>query len=226
MARIWESWQATHAQRLQVRDPVPVLSAAVSEATAVRAALVAPGILMEGMSSSDRLTRLTATFDRSGGTGAKVLIRRVWLGHLPEVLVRKQRAVYESYADPKADFGRDESIASTDPAEIVGRLGELVAETGADALNLRVQLPGMAPEVIREQIEMIGREVVRPLKRLGPTAEPAGAEHSATGPTTSKTANHYVEDGNNYVKTATTTSKTAPLRVVLRLPRPARRGVE
>lgn len=150
------------------RDPVPVLSAAVSEAAARRAARCGAGILMEGMSSPDRLAQLTAAFDLAGGSGAKVLIRRVWLGHLPATLVRKQRAVYESYADPKTSFGGDQTIAASDPAEIVERLSELVAATGADALNLRVQLPGMEPDAVREQIEALGLEVVRPLKETWP----------------------------------------------------------
>jgi hypothetical protein len=36
--------------------------------------------------------------------------------------------------------------------------------SGVDALNLRVQLPGMAPEAVSEQIELLGTEVVGPLK--------------------------------------------------------------
>ena len=64
------------------RAPVPVLSAAVSVAAAVRAARCGAGILMEGMSAPDRLARLTRAFEEAGGTGSKVLIRRVWLGRV------------------------------------------------------------------------------------------------------------------------------------------------
>ncbi len=80
------------------RDPVPVLSAAVSVAAAARAAVCGAGILMEGMSAPARLARLTRAFGEAGGQGARVLIRRVWLGRLPSGLVESQRAVYESYA--------------------------------------------------------------------------------------------------------------------------------
>ena len=65
------------------RAPVPVLSAAVSVAAAVRAARCGAGILMEGMSAPARLARLTEAFEEAGGTGSKVLIRRVWLGRVP-----------------------------------------------------------------------------------------------------------------------------------------------
>ena len=152
------------ALRACLDDPVPVLSAAVSVAAAVRAARCGAGILMEGMSGVDRLARLTEAFDAAGGTGSKVLIRRVWLGEVPADLVARQRAVYDSYSNATASFGDDQTIAASDPAEIVDRLGELVVASGADALNLRVHLPGMAPEVVREQIAVLGTEVVGPLR--------------------------------------------------------------
>jgi alkanesulfonate monooxygenase SsuD/methylene tetrahydromethanopterin reductase-like flavin-dependent oxidoreductase (luciferase family) len=146
------------------RDPVPVLSAAVSVAAAVRAARCGAGILMEGMSTPARLARLTAAFAGAGGTGPAVLIRRVWLGRVPTRLVARQRAVYESYAGRGRTFDEDQTIAADEPAEMVERLATTMGEVGADALNLRVQLPGMAPEEVREQIARIGTTVVGPLQ--------------------------------------------------------------
>jgi alkanesulfonate monooxygenase SsuD/methylene tetrahydromethanopterin reductase-like flavin-dependent oxidoreductase (luciferase family) len=152
------------ALRACLDDPVPVLSAAVSVAAATRAASCGAGILLEGMSGVDRLARLTDAYDAADGAGSKVLIRRVWLGDLPADLVRRQRAVYDSYSNATSSFGDDQTVASSDPAEIVGRLAEIVLASGVDALNLRVQLPGMAPEAVSEQIELLGTEVVGPLK--------------------------------------------------------------
>jgi alkanesulfonate monooxygenase SsuD/methylene tetrahydromethanopterin reductase-like flavin-dependent oxidoreductase (luciferase family) len=150
-------------------SPVPVLSAAVSITAAKRAARCGAGMLMEGMSNPDRLAALTRAFDQTDGRGSKVLIRRVWLGDVQGELVRHQRAVYDSYSNASTTFGDDETIASRKPAEIVSRLADLVEATNADALNLRVHLPGMPPEAIREQIEALGSEVVRPLKATWPT---------------------------------------------------------
>lgn len=152
------------------RHPVPVLSAAVSVTAAERAAKCGAGILMEGMSSIDRLTTLTEAFDRSGGTGSKVLIRRVWLGDVQTDLVRRQRDVYDSYSGAISTFGDDQTIASTDPAEVVARLCELIEATKIDALNLRVHLPGIPPEAIRDQIEALGTEVIAPLRENWPTS--------------------------------------------------------
>jgi alkanesulfonate monooxygenase SsuD/methylene tetrahydromethanopterin reductase-like flavin-dependent oxidoreductase (luciferase family) len=142
--------------------PVPVLSAAVSVAAAVRAARCGAGILMEGMSAPDRLARLTGAFAQAGGTGSRVLIRRVWLGRVQSRLIEDQRAVYDSYAG--GSFGADQKIASDSPGELAELLAATMHEAGADALNVRVQLPGMAPDQVREQIEQIGSAVVPSLK--------------------------------------------------------------
>jgi alkanesulfonate monooxygenase SsuD/methylene tetrahydromethanopterin reductase-like flavin-dependent oxidoreductase (luciferase family) len=149
-------------------DPVPVISAAVSATAAARAARCGAGILMEGMSSPDRLATLTEAYDRAGGSGSKVLIRRVWLGDPHTDLVRRQRAVYDSYSGAATTFGDDQTIASREPAEVVERLRGLIEATNTDALNLRVHLPGIPPEAIREQIEALGMEVVTPLRGSWP----------------------------------------------------------
>jgi alkanesulfonate monooxygenase SsuD/methylene tetrahydromethanopterin reductase-like flavin-dependent oxidoreductase (luciferase family) len=151
---------------------VPVLSAAVSVAAAVRSARSGAGILMEGMSAPGRLARLTQAFDETGGTGAKVLIRRVWLGRVRSGLVEDQRAVYESYAGGVGAFGADQTVASDDPGELAERLAAAMGEVGADGLNLRVQLPGMTPDQVREQIEQIGSMVLGPLKRALSSSPP------------------------------------------------------
>jgi len=150
--------------------PVPVLSAAVSVTAATRATQCGAGILMEGMSGPDRVAQLTEAFDTAGGTGSKVLIRRVWLGELPADLVHRQRAIYDSYSGVRSPFGDDQTIASADPTEVVARLREIVEATGTDALNVRVQLPGMAPQEVREQIEALGSDVIEPLRASWPTS--------------------------------------------------------
>ena len=151
------------------QTPVPVLSAAVSVAAALRAARCGAGILMEGMSAPPRLARLTRAFDEAGGSGSKVLIRRIWLGRPRTGLIDTQRAVYESYAPDASSFGEDQTIASDDPDELAARLADTAREVGADALNLRVQLPGMSPEHVREQIERIGSTVVPTLRKIRPS---------------------------------------------------------
>jgi hypothetical protein len=139
------------------------LSAAVSVAAATRAARSGAGVLMEGMSSGPALSKVTEAFDHAGGTGTKMLIRRVWLGDVRSDLVVRQRQVYDGYAGG-AGFGDDQTVTSTDPERMAVQLHEVVRSAGADALNLRVHLPGMAPDSVRAQIARLGAEVL-PLLR-------------------------------------------------------------
>ena len=146
--------------------PVAVLSAASSRAAAERAAACGAGILMEGMSAVDRLSRICASYDEAGGRQSKVLIRRVWLGDPQRELVDRQRKVYATYAEGSGAFGADQTISGHDPDQVAGRLHEVLTVSGADALNLRVHLPGMAPDEVREQILRLGQDVVPRLRTL------------------------------------------------------------
>jgi alkanesulfonate monooxygenase SsuD/methylene tetrahydromethanopterin reductase-like flavin-dependent oxidoreductase (luciferase family) len=148
--------------------PVPVLSAAVSVAAATRAARTGAGLLMEGMSSGPALSKVTAAFDQAGGSGTKMLIRRVWLGDLRSDLVDRQRQVYDGYAGG-AGFGDDQTVSSTDPNRLADQLHDVMMSAGADALNLRVHLPGMTPDSVRRQIDRLGADIVPRLRERLPT---------------------------------------------------------
>jgi Luciferase-like monooxygenase len=144
--------------------PVPVLSAAVSPAAARRAAGCGAGVLYEGMSPPDKLAKLSRTFDEAGGTGRKVLIRRVWLGERRSEEIGHQRAIYASYGSSGRAMPEDQTIAAADGAELVERLAAVVTAVGADALNLRLHLVGIPAEAIREQIAGLG-EALPALRR-------------------------------------------------------------
>jgi alkanesulfonate monooxygenase SsuD/methylene tetrahydromethanopterin reductase-like flavin-dependent oxidoreductase (luciferase family) len=146
--------------------PIPVLSAAVSPTAARRAARVGAGIILEAMSTVARQRELCDAFDASGGTQPKVLIRRVWLGELPAAAVEAQRKVYESYSsgDAMKHWADDQTVNSNDPSEVADRLVSVLDAVNADALNLRVHLPGIDATSAREQIARLGEEVL-PLLR-------------------------------------------------------------
>jgi alkanesulfonate monooxygenase SsuD/methylene tetrahydromethanopterin reductase-like flavin-dependent oxidoreductase (luciferase family) len=145
--------------------PVPVLSAAASPAAARRAARCGAGILTEGLSDAARLRSICDAYDEAGGTGTRVVIRRVWLGEADPGLVTRQRAVYDSYAPTGRAFGEDQTVATDDPAEMAERLEALRRAAGADALNLRVHLPGVSPDAARRQIVALAEQVVPLLRR-------------------------------------------------------------
>jgi alkanesulfonate monooxygenase SsuD/methylene tetrahydromethanopterin reductase-like flavin-dependent oxidoreductase (luciferase family) len=159
------------ALQLGVAAPIPVLSAAASTTAARRAAGCGAGILMEGMSTVERLTSFCAAYDEAGGTQSKVLIRRVWLGEPLTELVEKQRAVYQSYSSG-GSFPADQTVTTTDPAAMAETLHQTMLEVGADAINLRIHLPGIHAGDARRQITALADDVVPRLRqRLG---SPAG----------------------------------------------------
>jgi alkanesulfonate monooxygenase SsuD/methylene tetrahydromethanopterin reductase-like flavin-dependent oxidoreductase (luciferase family) len=152
------------ALRRCVDHPVPVLSAAASTGAARRAARGRAGLILEGMSTPDRLARICAAYDESGGTGSKVLIRRVWVGRPDTGLVDRQRRVYDSYTSASASFGQDQTVSADEPLELAERLLSVLRASGADSLNLRVHLPGMSAAAVRDQIARLGDEVVPRLR--------------------------------------------------------------
>ena len=145
--------------------PIPVLSAAVSPAAVRRAAGCGAGVLYEGMSTPDQLARLSAAYDDAGGTGGKMLIRRVWLGERRSEEIEQQRKIYESYSSGERPFPQDQTVTGADGGELADRLAEVVGTVGADALNLRLHLVGLPPEAIREQIAALGAQVLPRLRR-------------------------------------------------------------
>ena len=144
--------------------PIPVLSAAASPAAAQRAAICGAGILCEGMSDVNRLRRIIDAYKAAGGDQTKVIIRRVWIGPPPTTLIDRQRGVYDSYAGSGTSFADDQTISADDPDELAERIHAIWRASGADAVNVRVHLPGVPPSDIRRQIMVLGNEVI-PLVR-------------------------------------------------------------
>lgn len=153
--------------------PVPVLSAAASPGAARRAARCGAGILSEGMSDVGRLRRICDAYDGAGGDGPKVVIRRVWLGAPPTALIERQRGVYDSYAGPATAFADDQTITADDPVDLAGRIHATWLASGADALNLRVHVPGVPPAEARRQITALAAEVLPRVRRLWGRPDPA-----------------------------------------------------
>ena len=142
--------------------PIPLLSAAASATAARRAARNRCGLLFDSLVTPDRCRELVDAYRAGGGAGPVVLIRRCWLGTPPTAEVDRQVDVYRSYAPgtAPAHWGRDEMIDSRNADDIAARLVAAARDAGADALNLRVHVPGVGPEAAREQIERLGTEVV------------------------------------------------------------------
>jgi alkanesulfonate monooxygenase SsuD/methylene tetrahydromethanopterin reductase-like flavin-dependent oxidoreductase (luciferase family) len=150
-------------------SPVPLVSAAMGATAVRRAAGLGAGILLDSLSTAERGAELIGRYRDAGGAGACVLIRRAWVGALPEEAFAAQVDVYRTYsADAvNAHWQEGEVAGATAGAaadEVVAELADGVRATGADALNLRVHVPGVAPAQAREQITLLGDEVLPGLR--------------------------------------------------------------
>jgi hypothetical protein len=89
------------------------------------------------------------------------MIRRVWMGSPDSVRHARQIAVYQGYAEPSAQahWTGDQLVHSDDPLSVAEQLAEAASTGGADALNLRVHVPGMTPEEVAGQIAALAKVV-------------------------------------------------------------------
>lgn len=135
--------------------PVPVVSAAMSPGAARRAARVGVGLLFDSLTATERVRQLVDIHRKAGGSSPNILIRRAWVGPPPAREGGRQVDFYRSYASAAAmaHWGGDEMVTGPDAVSVASGLAATLEATGADALNIRVHLPGVSPAVIRAQIE-------------------------------------------------------------------------
>lgn len=154
--------------------PVPLVSAAMSAAAVRRSAASGVGLLFDSLSDAARCRRLVDVYEDAGGAGPVVLIRRAWVGPVPAQLQQRQRALYESYAPAGAvaHWTGDQMVSDDAPTEVGERLAAQAEAAGADCLNLRVHVPGVAPEAIRDQIDAMA-DVCAQLRRSWAGSGPA-----------------------------------------------------
>jgi hypothetical protein len=103
------------------------------------------------------------------------MIRRAWMGEPPRERLDDQIDVYRSYSPTSAQqhWGGDELVDAPTPEQVVAGLIDAVDRAGADALNLRVHVPGVSPEAARGQIAQLGDEVLPRLRAALPDRTPA-----------------------------------------------------
>lgn len=150
-----------------IDHPVPMVVAAQSGPAVRRAAGLGIGVLYDSLQTNAVSRRLSDSYDAAGGTAAKVLIRRVWVGDPPTDAMAAQMDRYRAAASSKTieAWGQaDQLISGADAAEAADRLIEALRESNCNAVNVRVHLRGLSPQQVDEQIEL-HREVFVPRVR-------------------------------------------------------------
>ena len=152
--------------------PIPVVSAAMSRTACRRAAAAGAGLIFAGTSSNEHCREMSDFYRAEGGSAPVILVRRVWLGQGGQARHEKQVDLYRSYTSgaQQSKWGSEQQIEGS-PAEIAERLLADMAATGADALNLRVHVPGVTPEEAGDHIaglrEVVARARLRPFPAAG-----------------------------------------------------------
>ena len=149
--------------------PVPVVSATTTKFGVRLAAAVGAGIMLDGLSPLSWSIELADTYRAAGGRGPVVLSRRAWLGEAPTGAASDDVQRYQSFtpAGTHARITSDDSmIAHPDADELAARLASARAATHADCLSLRINLPGIGPQAVREQIVRLGAEVAPRIRSI------------------------------------------------------------
>ncbi|MCU1376568.1 MAG: class flavin-dependent oxidoreductase [Actinomycetia bacterium] len=143
--------------------PVPVVSAVTTLAGTTVAAAAGAGLMLDGFSPVSWSAELAENWRQARGRGRVVLSRRVWLGDAAGDATVDEMAKYRGFSSSamqervEAD---DSLITSGAPKEVAAGLRAAAEAVGADSLSLRVHLPGVGPEGVRDQLARLGAEVL------------------------------------------------------------------
>ncbi len=110
---------------------------------------------------------MVGVYREAGGPGPVVLVRRAWIGGAPPLELEKARdaLVRETVPVYKRDawLSPEEMIINGESHEVADQLADVMDQTGADALNLRVHVPGLHPAAVVDQIGLL-RDVLPQLR--------------------------------------------------------------
>ena len=159
---------ANDAAVQRCRDhPVPVVSATTTKLGVRLAAAAGAGIMLDGLSPLSWSIRLADAYRVAGGPGPVVLSRRAWFGEAPTSAAADDVQRYQSFT-PRATHDRitgdDSMIVHRDAGELAALLVAARNAVRADCLTLRLNLPGIGPAAVREQIVRFGAEILPRLR--------------------------------------------------------------
>lgn len=150
------------AVRALAGSPLPMAVGTQSGAAVRRAAKHELAVLYDSIQGAEVSKRLSDAYDEAGGKEAKILIRRVWVGEAPNDEMAAQMEHYRSYASDKAqaNWGAgDQLIVGATPQEAAARLGQVMAASNCDTINIRIHVKGLSPDQVEGQLDMYGQHL-------------------------------------------------------------------
>jgi alkanesulfonate monooxygenase SsuD/methylene tetrahydromethanopterin reductase-like flavin-dependent oxidoreductase (luciferase family) len=157
--------------------PPPLLAATATNRGVLRAAALQLGVVFPEGGDADAQGELVAAYREAGGAGPVVRIRSVWLGEPPAGAAVRREETYKKAAAAGSALsgGFAEPFLHGEPGAVATALRDELARSGVSALNLRVHLPGVAPEEIEDQIGRAGAELLPELRAFADATAEAWA---------------------------------------------------
>ena len=153
---------------------VPLLAGVGGPTGARRAARLGLGLLVTSLRGSAEVRTLTDQFRADGGTGPTVLIRRVHVGESPPEGFDASMSDWRPQSDGSATWlsAAEGALVTGSADEVAHALTAAQAESGCDALNLRLDVHAARPEVALEQIEVLSASVLPAVRAAATQREP------------------------------------------------------
>jgi alkanesulfonate monooxygenase SsuD/methylene tetrahydromethanopterin reductase-like flavin-dependent oxidoreductase (luciferase family) len=148
--------------------PVPAAAIVDGPIGARRAATAGAGAIFGAFTAAAPVRSLLEVYEAAGGRGPRLLIRRAWLGTMPEGALEQMLAAARRLGAGGSSerAGDDVLVVDTDSGALAERLAAVLRESGADALNLRFVAPGAGGAEVEDQIARFGSEVLPRLRGL------------------------------------------------------------
>jgi alkanesulfonate monooxygenase SsuD/methylene tetrahydromethanopterin reductase-like flavin-dependent oxidoreductase (luciferase family) len=149
--------------------PIPLIVAAQGPLAVKRAARLGLGLIYDSLQTLERTRDLSDIHAQEGGTGTRILIRRVWLGEPPLEAIMAQMSRFRAVGPAGLQEHWDPNggcVSARDGRELAEQLHDLMTRGGCHAVNLRVFQAGLSPNDVRDQIGLLGRETLPHLRKL------------------------------------------------------------
>jgi alkanesulfonate monooxygenase SsuD/methylene tetrahydromethanopterin reductase-like flavin-dependent oxidoreductase (luciferase family) len=153
---------------------IPIVAGVQTVKTTERAARLGMGVLFNSLQTIDAVREQTDAYTEAGGTGAKVLIRRLWVGDPPTANIATQMTRYQAAAMTGEATARimdrwgqgDNQIAGSEGTAVAEELYDTMVRSGCDTVNVRIFLAGLASSEIHEQMSRHASETLPRLRVL------------------------------------------------------------
>ena len=149
--------------------PIPMAVAAQSTGAVKRAAGLNTGIMYDSIQPNEHSRKLSDLYTATGGSAAKILIRRVWIGDMPEENVKAQMAAFMAVAPDRAKknwTGESQTCVAPTGEEAAELLAQTMIESGTNTANVRIYVKGLEPAQVRAQLERHGSEFIPRFRKL------------------------------------------------------------